>query len=494
MTGAVEYDVVIVGAGISGIDAAYHLNQRHPDLSYAVLENKSEIGGTWHTHRFPGIRSDSDLFTFGFAWKPWTGVPIATAPEILKYLNAAVDEQGIREKIQFNQSIISASWCSSAQVWTLLVDTSEGQREVRCRFLWSCAGYYDHGQGYLPEWENADGFEGALVHAQTWPEDLVTDGKRVVVIGSGATAATILPALAGKVAHLTMLQRSPTYYMARPQMDDFTKTLSALDLPQEWYHEIMRRRYLYESKTFVERTRTEPEVVAQEMIATAQEYLGEGYDVKTHFTPSYKPWKQRVAMIPEGDLFVAIRDGLVDVVTDGVERFSKDGIVLTSGRVLKADVVVAATGLNLRMFGSIKIDVDGQGIDPASTFTHRGVMFTGLPNLVNVFGYFRTSWTMRAGLVSDYVCRLFDHMKARGVHVVVPQLRAQDADMPAVPWIDAEDFSAGYVKRNLDMMPRMGDKQPWIMTQNYHVDRYDLPDADLEDGTLIYSALHPENR
>ncbi len=482
-----HFDVLIIGAGISGIDAAHHLNTLRPNDSYALIESKSAIGGTWRTHTYPGIRSDSDLFTFGFAWKPWMGVPVATAPEILKYLEEAVDEIGIRDKIRFNTKVISADWDSAAQHWRVEVEDDSGAHTLTAGFLWTCSGYYDHAKGYMPRWAGMDDFAGELVHPQTWPDGLDTEGKRVVLIGSGATAATILPALARKAASLTMLQRSPTYYMARPQVDEFTETLSALGLPDEWYHEIMRRRFLYESEDFVRRTRVEPEVVKEEMIGVARDHLGPDYDVETHFTPRYMPWKQRVARIPDGDLFAAIRQGQVEVVTDEIERFTANGLVLKSGQVLEADIVISATGLNLKMFGDVVLKVDGQGFDPAQTFTHRGIMFTGLPNLANVFGYFRTAWTMRVGLVSDYVCRMLDHLETEGYASVTPKLRDEDADMAVRPWIDPEDFNAGYVMRSLDMMPRQGDKQPWVMTQDFYKDRVDLPAADFDDGTLVFA-------
>lgn len=483
-----HFDVLIIGAGISGIDAAHHLNTLRPNDSYALIEANSDIGGTWRTHRFPGIRSDSDLFTFGFEWKPWMGVPVATAPEILAYLEEAVDEIGIRDKIRFNTRVVQADWSSTAQQWRVLVEDGEGQQsKLTCGFLWTCAGYYDHAQGYMPRWAGMDDFGGMLVHPQTWPEGLETEGKKVLLIGSGATAATILPALAGQAASLTMVQRSPTYYLARPQIDEFTATLNALDLPKEWYHEIMRRRFLHESEVFVERTRTEPAKVKAEMIGIARDHLGADYDVETHFTPRYDPWKQRVARIPDGDLFAAIKSGLVEVVTDEIERFTTAGLLLKSGKTLEADIIVAATGLNLTMFGQVVLKVDGAIVDPAQTVTHRGVMFSGLPNLANVFGYFRTSWTMRCGLVSAYVCRLLDHLEAQGFASATPTLRAAEADMDLRPWVDPDDFNAGYVMRSLDLMPRQGDVQPWILTQDYYRDRVDLPAADLDDGTLVFA-------
>jgi cation diffusion facilitator CzcD-associated flavoprotein CzcO len=486
--GSEHADVLIIGAGISGIDAAYHLRKERPEASFAILDGKPDLGGTWHTHRFPGIRSDSDLFTFGFSWKPWTGVPIATADEILRYLIAAVDENNLRAHIRFGHEVVRADWSSARQLWTVTVRNVETSRTktITCAVLWMCAGYYRHAEGYTPHWPGMDSFKGVIAHPQTWPEGLDHTDKRVVVIGSGATAATIVPKVSETAAHVIMLQRSPTYYYPRPVMDEFNATLNALDLPPEWVHEIMRRKFLHESQITVERSRTEPDALAADMINGAREYLGEGYDVATHFTPTYRPWRQRVAMVPDGDLFVAIREGRAEVVTDSIDRFTPTGLALQSGRTLDADIIVTATGLTLTMFGDIVISVDGRAVDPAECVTHRGIMFSDIPNFFNVFGYLRTSWTMRADLVSAYVIRMLAHMDAIGAGSVTPRLRAEDADMQIRPWIDPDNFNAGYIMRSLPALPRQGDRQPWIMTQDYYRDRDDLPSADLEDGTLIY--------
>lgn len=481
-----HFDVLIVGAGMSGIDAAYHLSRTLPDMRFAMLDSKDSFGGTWHTHRFPGIRSDSDLYTFGFKWKPWTGVPIATADEILRYLDEALDENDLRRHIRFGQTVRAARWNSGANLWTVTVERGGETVTLTCRFLWMCSGYYRHTQGYQPDWPGMGDFTGQIVHPQHWPQDLDHTGKRVVVIGSGATAATLIPAMAETAAHVTMLQRSPTYYYPRPKRDELATTLQALDIPQDWVHEIMRRKFLQDGKTMVRRSREEPQAVAAELIGAAQAYLGPDYDVATHFTPSYRPWRQRVAMVPDGDLFVAIRSGQASVVTDTIKRITATGIELDSGQVLEADIIVTATGLTLSALGDVAFQVDGAPVDLTQSWTHRGVMLTGLPNLAMVFGYLRTSWTMRADLVSDYVCRLLAHMQDRGAASVTPALRDTDRDMPVRPWIDPENFNAGYILRALDVMPRQGDRQPWLMTQDYFDDRITLPAANLEDGTLVY--------
>lgn len=481
-------DVAIIGAGISGIDAAYHLQRAFPDKSFAMLEKQAGIGGTWRTHRFPGIRSDSDLFTFGLKWKPWTGIPIATAPEILSYLNAALDENDLRRHIRFGHGVTQAQWSSDTQRWTVTIEIS-GSDEVRqftCSFLWMCSGYYDHAAGFQPDWPGQENFKGPIVHPQTWPDNLDYAGKKVVVIGSGATAATLIPAMAETAAHVTMLQRSPTYFFPKPMEDEFSTTLKALNLPDDWFHEIMRRKFLHESQVTVQRSFSEPDVLAEELIGAAREYLGPEYDIDKDFRPSYRPWRQRIAMVPDGDLFVAIAQGRASVVTDRIMRFCEGGLELESGAVLEADVIVSATGLVLNALGDVAFEVDGAPVDQAQCWTHRGVMLSGVPNLAMVFGYLRTSWTMRADLVSDYVCRVMEHMTAKGVQQVTPVLRAEDADMPSRPYIDPENFNAGYIMRGLPLMARQGDRQPWLMTQDYFSDRETLPTADLEDGTLVY--------
>jgi cation diffusion facilitator CzcD-associated flavoprotein CzcO len=481
-------DVLIVGAGISGIDAGYHLLRDRPETRFAILEAKHDIGGTWHTHRFPGIRSDSDLFTFGFSWKPWTGVPIATASEILKYLNAAVDEQGIRDLIRFDQQIDSADWSEADQCWTVTIRKGPDAEVVTltCGFLWMCAGYYRHAQGYTPEWPGKETFAGEVVHPQNWPEELDHAGKHVIVIGSGATAATLIPALAKSAASVTMLQRSPTYYFPRPIMDDFNTTLSKLGLPDEQYHDIMRRKFLHDSETVAKRAREEPDVLAEELIGGVRQYLGDDAVVKEHFTPTYRPWRQRIAMLPDGDLFVALREGRAEIVTNQIECFTENGLRLKNGEELEADIIVTATGLTLNMFGDISISLDGEPYDLSDAITHRGTMFTGLPNVATVFGYLRSSWTLRADLISNYIIRLLDHMDRQGAASVMPMLRNQDQGMAKRSWIDPDNFNPGYIARALDQLPQQGDKQPWIMTQDFFQDRLDLPVADLDDGTLVY--------
>ena len=490
-----DYDVLIIGAGISGIDAAYHLQKNRPGTRFAMLEAKDAIGGTWSTHTFPGIRSDSDLYTFGFKWKPWTGVPIATAGEILRYLNAAIDENDLRRHIRLSHPVQSAAWSSETDLWHIRATDADGSAlEISARFLWVCSGYYRHSGGFLPDFPGAGSFTGPIVHPQTWPDHLDYAGKRVVVIGSGATAATLIPAMAQKAAHVTMLQRSPTYFYPRPRKDEFAETLKALDLPDDWIHEIMRRKFLYEQRTTIRRSRIEPDALKKDLLDGVRAYLGDGADIDTHFTPTYRPWQQRVAMVPDGDLFQTIRAGAASVVTDRIERFTPSGILLKSGQELDADIIVSATGLVLNALGDIEFDVDGERFDIAESYTHRGIMFSGLPNLAHVFGYLRTSWTMRADLVSDYVCRLLGHMDDLGATSVTPTLRDADTASPPRPWIEPDNFNPGYITRSLDKLPRQGPGDPWVMTQDYFTEKDRLPAAGFDDGTLVFetsAALAP---
>ncbi|HLY46546.1 MAG TPA: NAD(P)/FAD-dependent oxidoreductase [Stellaceae bacterium] len=485
---AEHFDVVIVGAGISGVGGAYHLTQQCPGKSFVVLEEQASFGGTWLTHRYPGIRSDSDLYTFGYRFKPWTGAPIATAAEILRYMGEVIDENGLARHIRYRHRIANASWSSADKLWTLEAMRADSAELVRftANFLWMCQGYYRHAQGYTPEWAGLANFRGQIVHPQNWPEDLDCSGKNVVVIGSGATAATLIPAIAAQCAHVTMLQRSPTYFRTGRNAIEIADELRQLQVDEAWIHEIVRRKILHEQALFTRRSFSEPEAVKQELLGAVRGYLGSDYDVETHFTPSYRPWRQRIAFIPDGDFLQAIHSGKASVVTDEIEAFAEEGIQLKSGALLAADIVVTATGFNLSALGDIDFAIDGKKLIFSDTVTYRGMMFTGVPNLAWVFGYFRASWTLRADLVADFVCRLLNHMQAIGARQVTPTLRPEDADMAILPWIDPENFNPGYLMRGMHLLPKRGAKPEWQHTQDYWSEKDAFPAIDLGDGAFVY--------
>jgi len=480
-----HFDVIIAGAGISGIGGAYHLTKQSPDKSFVVLETQDGFGGTWRTHRYPGIRSDSDLYTFGYRFKPWEGTPIATADEILKYMGEVIDENGLADHIRYGHTIRDASWSSAEALWTLNVQTARGIETFTCNFLWMCQGYYRHAEGYTPDWPGMADFKGRIVHPQTWPDDLDLKAKKVVVIGSGATAATLVPAIAGDCAHVTMLQRSPTYFIPGRNANDLADQLRELQVDPAWIHEIVRRRILKDGATLTQRSFDEPEALTAELLGAVKMFLPEE-EVAKNFTPTYRPWRQRIAFVPDGDLFQGIASGKAHVVTDEIERFVPGGILLKSGETLEADIIITATGFNLSVQGDIAFTVDGKPLDMSKTVTYRGMMFTGVPNMVWVFGYFRASWTLRADLVSDFVCRLLNHMDATGARQVEVALRPEDADMKLLPWIDAENFNPGYLMRGLHLLPQRGEKPEWQHTQDYWNEKDIFPKIDLTDAAFVY--------
>ena len=482
-------DVLIVGAGISGVGGAYHMRQQCPDMSFVVLEVKDTFGGTWVTHKYPGIRSDSDLHTFGYRFKAWTGVPIATAEEILSYMGEMIEENDLARFIRYRHRVGSAAWCGEAKQWTIegtRTDTGEAFR-FTAGFLWMCQGYYDHDRPYTPEWPGMDDFAGTIVHPQAWPEGLDYAGKRVLVIGSGATAATVIPAMAGTAAHVTMLQRSPTYFRTGRNAIPLAEELRSLQVDEAIIHDIVRRRILLDQALFTKRTFEEPDVVRQELLDNARALVGPNCDVDVHFSPRYRPWQQRLAFIPDADLFEAIRRGDASVVTDEIERFTPAGVMLKSGRELSADIIVTATGFNLCALGDIAFSIDGAPLDFGETVTWRGIMFTGVPNMAWVFGYFRASWTLRSDLVADFVCRMLTHMRARGVRQVEVALRPEDATMAIGPWIEDDNFNPGYMKRGMHLLPKRGDKPEWAHTQDYWTEKDAIPATDLDDAAFVYS-------
>ncbi|MFU8814721.1 MAG: flavin-containing monooxygenase [Pseudomonadales bacterium] len=480
-------DVVIVGAGLSGIGAAYHLQDNCPDRSFVILEGRGAIGGTWDLFRYPGIRSDSDMHTLGYSFKPWREAKaIADGPSIRQYVHDTAVDNGIVEHIRFKHLVRSASWSTDDACWRVQAErVDDGEPVVfTCNFLFMCGGYYNYDKGYTPEFAGADEFQGTVVHPQHWPEDLDYAGKRVVVIGSGATAMTLVPAMAERGARVTMVQRSPTYVVSRLDEDAIANKLRAL-LPEKWAYALTRWKNVQLQRFFYRRTRVAPEKVKQLLLRGVRRHLGPDYDVDTHFTPRYAPWDQRLCLVPNADLFEAIKSGQASVVTDHIARFTASGLLLESGEELQADIIVTATGLNMEVLSGVTFEVDGAAVSFPDTYAYKGMMFSGVPNLVQTFGYINASWTLRADLTSEYVCRLLNHMRATGMRQCTPRLREQDQNMKALPWIDG--FSAGYMQRVMHLFPKQGDRDPWRNTQNYAEDKKMIRHAPLEDGALVFS-------
>lgn len=480
-------DVIIVGAGLSGIGAAYYLQSRCPGRTYTILEGRDAIGGTWDLFRYPGIRSDSDMHTLGYDFKPWREAKaIADGPSIRKYVIETADENGISERIRFQHKVVAASWSSDTATWTVTAQNGDGEQvELTCNFLYMCSGYYNYDEAYNAEIPGLDDFQGQVVHPQFWPEDLDYSGKNVVVIGSGATAMTIVPAMAEKGAKITMLQRSPTYVASRPDQDKIANTLRKF-LPEKWAYAITRFKNVQLGNWLYRQTRTNPEKVKARLLGMVREALGEEYTAK-HFTPSYNPWDQRLCLIPNDDLYNAIKDGSASVVTDTIDTVSETGIRLSSGDQLDADIIVTATGLKLSVLSDVRFAVDGKTVNWPDTIAYKGMMYADIPNMVQTFGYINASWTLRADLTAAYTCRVLNRMDELGMQVAVPRLREEDQGMELKPWID--DFSAGYMQRLMHLFPKQGARDPWRNTQNYLLDKKLIPNAPLEDGALTFS--HP---
>jgi len=487
---AEHFDVLIVGAGITGIGGAYHLTRQCAEKTFVVLEAMESFGGTWLMHKYPGIRSDSDLYTFGYRFKPWLGAPIASAAEIRKYMGEVIEENDLARHIRFNHQVATASWSSQDSLWTIEGVRKDSQEPMRftCSFLWMCQGYYRHAEGYTPDWPEMDRFEGRIVHPQTWPEDLDYRDRQVVVIGSGATAATLVPAMADDCAHVTLLQRSPTYFFPGRNRNRLADMLRDLEIDETWIHEIVRRKIVFDQRLFVHRALNEPDAAKQDLLAGVAAYLPED-DVARHFTPTYKPWRQRIAYVPDGDLFESLRSGKASVVTGHIDRFTPKGIRLKSGQALEADIVVTATGFNMSVMGDIAFAVDDRPVDFADTVTYRGMMFTGVPNMLWVLGYFRgASWTLKADLVSDFVCRLLNHMAEHRAAKVTVALRPEDDGMKLAAWIDPDTFNPGYLQRSVHLLPKRGDKPEWAHSQDYWWEKDELATTDLADPIFHYEA------
>ena len=477
-------DVLIVGAGISGIGAAYHLQRDCPNKSYTILEGRAALGGTWDLFRYPGIRSDSDMYTLGFSFKPWKEQKaIADGPSILKYLEETADENNIREKIQFNHQVKSAAWSSENACWTVSVQQKDTAESVTytCNFLFLCGGYYKYEAGYTPDFPGMGDFEGQVIHPQKWTDDINYQNKKVVVIGSGATAVTLVPVLAKQAEHVTMLQRSPTYMLSRPSEDALANRLRKI-LPAKLAYDLIRWRNVLLTMFVFNRSKKNPEGMKKYLINQTRKRLNDDYDVDTHFTPSYGPWDQRLCLVPDDDFFEALNEESASIVTDHIDTFTKKGIKLKSGQELEADMIVTATGLTLEVFNGIAVTVDDETVKPSDTYMYKGMMYNDIPNLATSFGYTNASWTLRADLTCAYVCRLLNHMDKTGLPQCTPRLN--DPDMKETTWFN---LSSGYVRRAADKLPKQGDKNPWIAPQNYLLDIFNLKLKSVEDGSMEFA-------
>jgi cation diffusion facilitator CzcD-associated flavoprotein CzcO len=486
-----HFDVLIVGAGISGIGSAYHLQQQTPWASYAILEMKDTFGGTWETHKYPGVRSDSDLYTFGYRFKPWVGAPVASGEEILRYLGEVIEENGIGQRIRYGHRIDACAFSRESNLWTVeATRLADGERlTFTCNFLWMCQGYYDHEKPYIPEWEGLADYQGDFVHAQLWDPDYDYAGKRVLVIGSGATAATIVPALAEKAAHVTMLQRSPTYFFCSENKNELADRLRQVGIDEPTVHRVVRQQIMHDQDLLTRRCQQEPEAVFEELKQLIRTFSGKpDFEFEPHFTPRYRVWQQRLAFCPEGDIFKAAVAGKLTVVTDEIDRFTASGVRTASGEEIEADLIVAATGFRLSVMGDIPFTVDGERVNWHDTVTYRGMMFTGVPNMVWVMGYFRASWTLRVDMVADFVCNLLNRMHESGKRRVEVGPRPEDEGMELLPWIESENFNPGYLMRGLDQLPRRGDRAEWRHNQDYWLEKDAFPRIDLAGAEFAYSA------
>jgi monooxygenase len=484
-------DVLIVGAGLSGIGAAHHLQERCPGKSYAILEAREDIGGTWDLFRYPGIRSDSDMHTLGYRFRPWTDEKsIAEGPKILRYIRDTAREGGIDRHIRLNHRAVAAAWSSQEARWTVDVERGDTGETVTitCDFLFVNSGYYRYDEGYTPEFPGLESFGGRVVHPQHWPEDLDYAGKRVVVIGSGATAVTLVPALAARAARVTMLQRSPTYVVSMPGKDGLAIKLRRF-LPDRVVYPIVRWKNVALQGISYRFARKRPELMKKLLRRGVMKALPPGYDVDTHFKPRYDPWDQRLCLVPDADLFKALHGDRAEIVTDRIATFTERGIELESGRQLEADVVVSATGLNLLFLGGMRIEIDGEEPDMARALTYKGMMLSDFPNFAYTLGYTNASWTLKADLTSEYVCRLLNHMDTSGNRVCVP--RVTDPSVTEQPLLD---FNSGYVLRSIDHLPKQGSKEPWKLRQNYPVDLRMLRRGAVEDGVMQFSNPAPQER
>lgn len=481
-----KIDVLVVGAGISGIGAGYHLQKKCPETSFLILEGRENIGGTWDLFKYPGIRSDSDMYTLGYNFKPWKEQKaIADAPSILKYLNETVEEFNLKSKIRFGKYVKKARWSSESNQWTVDVEDKKTGKfsQILCSFIFMCSGYYSYKEGYTPHFEGKENFKGDIIHPQKWDPSFDYSNKKIVVIGSGATAVTIVPEMAKTAKHVTMLQRSPTYVVAAPEKDNLANKLRKY-LPLKFTYWFIRWRNILRQQYYFRLCKKYPKGVKNVIIREVKKKLGNDFDVKTHFTPKYNPWDQRMCLVPDGDLFEQINQGKASVVTDHIKNFTENGILLKSGKELKADVIITATGLNLEMLSTVEFFIDNKSVDISKTVTYKGMMYSGIPNLASTFGYTNASWTLGADLTSEYVCRVINHMKRNNYDVVCPK---PNIGIEADP--DYLNLTSGYIKRSLNIFPKQGKKAPWRNNQNYLIDIFQMKYGRIDDGEISFEKI-----
>tara|TARA_B100000424_G_scaffold270031_1_gene268372 strand:- start:135 stop:1592 length:1458 start_codon:yes stop_codon:yes gene_type:complete len=481
-----KIDVLVVGAGLSGIGAGYHLQKKCPETSFLILEGRENIGGTWDLFKYPGIRSDSDMYTLGYNFKPWKEQKaIADAPSILKYLNETVEEFNLKSKIRFGKYVKKARWSSDSNQWTVDIEDKKTGKfsQILCSFIFMCSGYYSYKEGYTPHFEGKENFKGDIIHPQKWDTSFDYSNKKIVVIGSGATAVTIVPEMAKTAKHVTMLQRSPTYVVAAPEKDNLANKLRKY-LPLKFTYWLIRWRNILRQQYYFRLCKKYPKGVKNAIIREVKKKLGNDFDVKTHFTPKYNPWDQRMCLVPDGDLFEQINQGKASVVTDHIKNFTENGLLLKSGKELKADVIITATGLNLEMLSTVEFFIDNKSVDISKTVTYKGMMYSGIPNLASTFGYTNASWTLGADLTSEYVCRVINHMKRNNYDVVCPK---PNIGIEADP--DYLNLTSGYIKRSLNIFPKQGKKAPWRNNQNYLIDIFQMKYGRIDDGEISFEKI-----
>ena len=481
-----KIDVLVVGAGLSGIGAGYHLQKKCPETSFLILEGRENIGGTWDLFKYPGIRSDSDMYTLGYNFKPWKEQKaIADAPSILKYLNETVEEFNLKSKIRFGKYVKKARWSSDSNQWTVDIEDKKTGKfsQILCSFIFMCSGYYSYKEGYTPHFEGKENFKGDIIHPQKWDTSFDYSNKKIVVIGSGATAVTIVPEMAKTAKHVTMLQRSPTYVVAAPEKDNLANKLRKY-LPLKFTYWLIRWRNILRQQYYFRLCKKYPKGVKNVIIREVKKKLGNDFDVKTHFTPKYNPWDQRMCLVPDGDLFEQINQGKASVVTDHIKNFTENGLLLKSGKELKADVIITATGLNLEMLSTVEFFIDNKSVDISKTVTYKGMMYSGIPNLASTFGYTNASWTLGADLTSEYVCRVINHMKRNNYDVVCPK---PNIGIEADP--DYLNLTSGYIKRSLNIFPKQGKKAPWRNNQNYLIDIFQMKYGRIDDGEISFEKI-----